>query len=223
MSLMIAAPPRRIAMLSYHTCPLATLGGKKTGGMNVYVRDLSRTLGELGLQVDIFTRSQDECQPRVKHDLGPNARVIHIPAGPEQPLAVNDLVAYIDEFVTGILAFAAQEGHVYGIIHSHYWQSGLAGEQLRAAWGGVPLLHMFHTLGHLKNQIARDESERAPQSRLDGEAHVAQIADRLIAATPIEVTQLCDLYGADPAKIVVIPPGVDIHHFTPWRGSAPSR
>ena len=81
--------PRRIAMLSYHTCPLATLGGKKTGGMNVYVRDLSRTLGEMGLQVDIFTRSQDECQPRVKHDLGPNARVIHIPAGPELPLAAR--------------------------------------------------------------------------------------------------------------------------------------
>ena len=35
----------RIAMLSYHTCPLAILGGKDTGGMNVYVRDLSRELG----------------------------------------------------------------------------------------------------------------------------------------------------------------------------------
>ena len=57
-------PPLRIAMLSYHTCPLAMLGGKKTGGMNVYVRDLSRALGEMGVQVDIFTRSQDECQPR---------------------------------------------------------------------------------------------------------------------------------------------------------------
>ena len=139
---MIETPPRRIAMLSYHTCPLATLGGKKTGGMNVYVRDLSRTLGEMGMEVDIFTRSQDECQPRVKHDLGPNARVIHIPAGPELPLAVNDLVAYVDEFVANILAFAAAEGHVYDIIHSHYWQSGLAGEQLRAAWGGIPLIHI---------------------------------------------------------------------------------
>jgi D-inositol-3-phosphate glycosyltransferase len=215
MSFMPEAPPRRIAMLSYHTCPLATLGGKKTGGMNVYVRDLSRTLGEMGLQVDIFTRSQDECQPRVKHDLGPNARVVHIPAGPEQPLAVNDLVAYIDEFVANVLAFADQEGLRYDIIHSHYWQSGLAGEQLRAAWGGIPLLHMFHTLGHLKNQIARDASEWAPQVRLDGEAHVGQIADRLIAATPIEVAQLRDLYGADPARIVVIPPGVDIRHFHP--------
>jgi len=29
-----------VAMLSYHTCPLAILGGKDTGGMNVYVREL---------------------------------------------------------------------------------------------------------------------------------------------------------------------------------------
>ena len=39
----------RIAMLSYHTCPLATLGGKDTGGMNVYVRDLTRQLGQMGI------------------------------------------------------------------------------------------------------------------------------------------------------------------------------
>ena len=43
--------------------------------------------------VDVFTRSQDDCAPRVDHDLGPNARVMHIPAGPERPLAVNDTVA----------------------------------------------------------------------------------------------------------------------------------
>ncbi|MEN6392605.1 MAG: hypothetical protein ABFD53_02195, partial [Anaerolineaceae bacterium] len=41
----------RIAMLSYHTCPLATLGGKDTGGMNVYVRDLTIQLGAMGVQV----------------------------------------------------------------------------------------------------------------------------------------------------------------------------
>ena len=49
----------RIAMLSYHTCPLAILGGKDTGGMNVYVRELTRQLGRMGIHVDVFTRSQD--------------------------------------------------------------------------------------------------------------------------------------------------------------------
>lgn len=214
---MSLTPPalRRIAILSYHTCPLATLGGKKTGGMNVYVRDFARALARLGVAVDVFTRSQDECQPRIKHDLGYEGRVIHIPAGPELPLSPDQVIAYVDEFADGILAFAAAEGLAYDLIHSHYWLSALAGERLRTAWGGVPLVHMFHTLGHMKNQIARSPAEMAPQARLDGEAHVVRMADRLIAATPAEEQQLIDLYGADPQKIAIIPPGVDTEHFAP--------
>jgi D-inositol-3-phosphate glycosyltransferase len=103
-------PPLRVAMLSYHTCPLAMLGGKKTGGMNVYVRDLSRALAKLGIAVDVFTRSQDDCAPRVVHDLGPGARVMHIPAGPERPIPVNDTERHLDEFVTNMLAFADARG-----------------------------------------------------------------------------------------------------------------
>jgi D-inositol-3-phosphate glycosyltransferase len=209
------ALPLRVAMISYHTCPLAMLGGKKTGGMNVYVRDLSRALAKMDVVVDVFTRSQDDCAPRVVHDLGPGARVMHIPAGPERPIAVNDTERYVDEFVANILDFAAREGLRYDVIHSHYWLSGIAAEALSRAWGGRPIVQMFHTLGHMKNQIARDLSERAPQSRLDGEAHVVQIADRLIAATPAEVEQLVWLYDAAREKIAIVPPGVDLAHFHP--------
>ena len=81
----------RVAMISYHTCPLATLGGKDTGGMNVYVRDLTRELGRRGIGVDVFTRSQDEHVPHVLHDLGFGNRIVHVPAGPEHPEAKNNL------------------------------------------------------------------------------------------------------------------------------------
>ncbi len=205
---------QRIATLSVHTCPLAMLGGKKTGGMNVYVRDFSRELGRQGILVDVFTRSQDDCQPMVKHDLGYGGRVIHIPAGPEKPIPVSEVGNYLDEFVAGTLAFAAQEGIHYDLIHSHYWLSGLVAEKLRDAWQ-VPIVHMFHTLGHMKNRIAQNESERAPEDRLLGEKHVIQIADRLIAATPAEEAQLNWLYGADMRKVRVISPGVDLERFTP--------
>jgi len=212
-------PVRRVAMLSVHTCPLAMLGGKKTGGMNVYVRDFSRELGRRGIQVDVFTRSQDDCQPRIKHDLGYGGRVIHIPAGPERPLPVLELSRYMDAFTDGVLQFAQSEDARYDLIHSHYWLSGLVAETLRSVWresqGHVPIIHMFHTLGHMKNRIAQDESQRAPQERLDGEAHVVQIADRLIAATPAEQEQLVELYDADPTMIDVISPGVDTERFRP--------
>ncbi|MCZ7665850.1 MAG: glycosyltransferase [Chloroflexi bacterium] len=106
------------------------MGGKKTGGMNVYVRDYSRELGRQGIQVDVFTRSQDDCQPMVKHDLGYGGRVIHIPAGPEKPIPLADITCHLDEFGNGVLAFAAAENIQYDVIHSHYWLSGLVAEKI---------------------------------------------------------------------------------------------
>ncbi len=205
----------RVAMLSVHTCPLAMLGGKKTGGMNVYVRDLSRELGRMGIDVDVFTRSQDDCVPMVNHDLGDRARVIHIPAGPQAPIPVAEVGHYLDEFAAGVAAFATAEGLHYDIIHSHYWLSGIVAEKLEAYWGETPIVHMFHTLGHMKNRIATEPGERAPQERIDGESHVMAVADRLIAATPAELAQMNWLYGAPMEKVIVIPPGVDLERFQP--------
>jgi D-inositol-3-phosphate glycosyltransferase len=202
-------------MLSVHACPLALMGGKKTGGMNVYVRDYCRALGEAGVEVDVYTRSQDDCQPMIKRELGPGGRVIHVAAGPERPIPVSDIPPYLDEFAANVIRFAAHEGIDYDLIHSHYWLSGLVAEKLRFAWGPLPIVHMYHTLGHMKNLIAADESERAPQIRLDGEVRVAQIADRLVAATPAEKSQLLQHLHADAAKIVVVPPGVDLKRFHP--------
>src|SRR5574341_1851196 len=126
--------PMRIAMLSVHTCPLATLGGKDTGGMNVYVKELTRELGRRGIRADVFTRSQDEHQPHVKHDLGHGNRVVHVPAGPEVPLPRSALYSFLPEFVEGVLRFAADNGAHYDLIHSHYWLSGAAAEELQAQW-----------------------------------------------------------------------------------------
>ncbi|MCZ2122777.1 MAG: glycosyltransferase [Anaerolineales bacterium] len=202
-------------MLSYHTCPLATLGGKDTGGMNVYVRDLTTELGKLGVRVDVFTRSQDEHVPHVLHDLGFGNRVVHIQAGPESPASKKDIAKYIPEFVEGIKQFACEKGIHYDLIHSHYWMSGLAAEQLSDAWGGIPIIHMYHTLGEMKNRVARSEDERADENRLNGERQVLRRADRIVVATLAELTQLRFLYHADARKLVVIPPGVDTAHFYP--------
>ena len=205
----------RIAMISYHTCPLATLGGKDTGGMNVYVRDLTRQLGCLGIHVDVFTRSQDEHVPHVLHNLGYGNRVVHVPAGPEIPVPKSELVDYIPEFVEGIKQFVAEKGIKYDVIHSHYWMSGIAAAALSDAWGGTPILHMFHTLGEMKNRIARSEAEREGEYRINGEKQVLRRADRIVVATLAEQTQLRFLYRADDRKLVVIPPGVDVSHFYP--------
>jgi D-inositol-3-phosphate glycosyltransferase len=204
-----------IAMLSYHTCPLATLGGKDTGGMNVYVRDLTRELGRIGIHVDVFTRSQDEHVPHVLHDLGFGNRVVHVPAGPEVPLQKYEMAGYIPQFVQGIRQFAEDKGIKYDLLHSHYWMSGVAAGALSDYWSGVPIMQMFHTLGKMKNRVAQTESEREGAYRVEGESKVIMRADRIIAATLAELAQLEWLYDADVRKINVIPPGVDTTHFYP--------
>jgi D-inositol-3-phosphate glycosyltransferase len=201
-------------MLSYHTCPLATLGGKDTGGMNVYVRELTRQLGRTGVHVDVFTRSQDEHVPHVLHDLGYGNRVVHVPAGPEVPLPKRELVNHLPKFVAGIQEFAANKGLNYDLIHSHYWMSGIAAKDLKAAWD-VPIVQMFHTLGLMKQRVARDANEMEGEYRIQGEQEVLRIADRIVAATPAELAQLQWLYRADTSKVVIVPPGVDISHFYP--------
>lgn len=204
----------RIAMLSYHTCPLATLGGKDTGGMNVYVRDLTRELGRLGVGVDVFTRSQDEHVPHVLHDLGYGNRVVHIPAGPEIPLGKDLLASSVPDFVAGIEQFARTKGCRYDVIHSHYWLSGLAALELRARWG-TPLVHMFHTLAAMKNRVARRPEEGESALRLQTELRLLAESDHVVAATRAEVAQFQWLYKTEVDHVEVIPPGVDPAQFYP--------
>lgn len=203
-----------IAMLSYHTCPIATLGGKDTGGMNVYVRELTRHLGQKGVHVDVFTRSQDEHVPHVLHDLGYGNRVVHIPAGPEVPLPKQELVQYLPKFVQGIQEFSEQKGLRYDLIHSHYWMSGVAGGMLKEMWK-TPIVHMFHTLGLMKQRVARLPGEAEGEYRLEGEREVLRIADRIVAATPAELAQIQWLYQVKIDHVVIIPPGVDTSRFYP--------
>jgi D-inositol-3-phosphate glycosyltransferase len=201
---------RNLAVLSVHSCPLAALGGKETGGMNVYVRELSRQLGLRGVQVDVFTRSQNPHICRVV-PLGRNARVIHIKAGPEEPVSKKKLFDYLPEFTSRVFQFARDGGVKYSLVHSHYWLSGWVGGQLKERWS-VPLVHMFHTLGALKNHVLRGKRDREPKRRLVVERHIMDVADGLIAPNPWEREQMI-LQHAPPSKVRVIPCGVDLRLF----------
>ena len=203
----------RVAILSVHTCPLAALGGKETGGMNVYVRATARELGRMGVHVDVFTRSQNPGIRRVV-ELGTGARVIHLPAGPEAPMAREVVHRHLPEFVDGVEAHRRAEGLEYDLIHGHYWLSGVAGLALRESWS-VPLVQMFHTLGRLKNSVAKTPAEVEPEIRLSEEDRIVRLADRVVAANVVERAHLAWYYGASTDRIAVIPCGVDTELFRP--------
>lgn len=202
---------KRIALISVHTSPLAPMGGRKTGGMNVYIRELSHELGKQGYLVDIFTRRSSSSEPDVDTAVGSNVRVIYLNAGPPAPLRPDEHDGCLSEFTANLMAFATLHNIRYDIVYSHYWLSGAVAAKLKEAWG-IGFVHMFHTLGHMKKRICVNEFYQ-PDKRIMTEAHILRWADRIIAATPAEQAQLRWLYRAGRRQIEVIPPGVNTKHF----------
>ena len=206
--------PRRVATISVHTSPLDQPGTGDAGGMNVYVVELSRRLAALGIEVDIFTRTTSSSLPPVV-PLEDGVTVRHITAGPFEGLAKNDLPAQLCAFTSGVMrAEAMREPGWYDVVHSHYWLSGQVGWLAKERWG-VPLVHSFHTLAKVKNAALADGDDPEPAARLIGEEQVVDAADRLVASTDDEAGQLVTLYGADPARVVTVAPGVDLDRYTP--------
>ncbi len=204
----------RVAMLSVHTSPLEQPGTGDAGGLNVYVLEVARELAKRDVEVEIFTRTTTaELAPTV--ELEPGVLVRHVTAGPYEGLGKNDLPGQLCAFAAGIMRTGAHapEGH-YSLVHSHYWLSGQVGWLAADRWQ-VPLVHTMHTMARVKNRHLAEGDAPEPSGREIGELQVVEAADRLIANTSGERSELIDLYAADPEKVVVVPPGVDLSVFSP--------
>ncbi len=206
-----------MAVLSVHTSPLAQPGTGDAGGMNVYVLQSALHLARRGVQVEIFTRATASADPPVV-PVAPGVLVRNVVAGPFEGLDKYDLPTQLCAFAAGVLrAEAAHEPGYYDIVHSHYWLSGQVGWLARDRWA-VPLVHTAHTLAAVKNAaVAEGHVAQAPEPplRTVGEQQVVDEADRLIVNTEEEAGQLVSLHHADPARIDVVHPGVDLDVFRP--------
>jgi D-inositol-3-phosphate glycosyltransferase len=208
----------RVAMLSLHTSPLAQLGRTRdAGGMNMYVRELARELGRGNTSVDIFTRRTDPSLPPIQR-INDNARLIHIPAGPEVILPTAELFPYVEDFTRRVLRFSERQPHSYDVVHSHYWLSAVAGMSL-ASVANVPHVTMFHTVERLKGtpQYGQAGSTTSPSGllRIEQEGRIATSVDRIIVSTEHELEQLHRLYGLPYSRFSIIPCGVDLDAFSP--------
>jgi len=209
-------------MLSVHTSPLDQPGTGDAGGLNVYVAETARLLARGGTEVEIFTRARSSDDPPVA-ELAPGVLVRHIVAGPFEGLSKNDLPGQLCAFAAGVMRTEArQEPDWYDLVHSHYWLSGQVGWLAAERWH-VPLVHTMHTMAKVKNLTLAEGDSPEPKIRVIGEQQVVAEADRLLANTADEAAQLVELYGADPARIAVVPPGVDLGVFTPTTDRAALR
>lgn len=208
----------RVAMLSVHTSPLDQPGTGDAGGMNVYVTDLARALAARGAEVEIFTRATSSAQPDVV-PLDDGVLVRHVAAGPYEGLDKGDLPGRLCAFTAGVLRTeAARSPGWYDVVHSHYWLSGQVGWLAADRWD-VPLVHTMHTLAKVKNAALAPGDDPEPAGRVIGETQVVAAADGLVASTSEEADDLVELYDADPARVHVVPPGVDLDLFGPDRPS----
>ena len=200
----------RLAFLSFHGCPVARLGEKDSGGMNVYVLQLARELARQGHLIDVYTRYHDPNDPQIV-DLGGGARIIHLKAGPYDETK-ETLYEYIPEFVINLQRFQRSEAVRYDLIHSHYWLSGRVGMVLSEQWN-VPHVSTFHTLARakLRARAGEDESEL----RLSVEENVMRRVDAIVVSTEQEKQDLVRLYRAVLRNVRVVPAGVDAELFQP--------
>ncbi len=203
---------RRVAMVSLHTSPLDQPGTGDAGGMNVYVLELARRLAARGVEVDVFTRATGSALAPVV-DVSDGIRVHHVAAGPYEGLTKNELPAQLCVFAREVLRTEAYHppGY-YDLVHSHYWLSGQVGALARDRWG-VPLVHTMHTMAKVKNAALATGDTPEPLTRLIGEEQVVAAADMLVANTDDEAKQLISLYDADPGRVEVVHPGVDLSTF----------
>jgi D-inositol-3-phosphate glycosyltransferase len=196
-------------MISMHTSPLAIPGVGDAGGLNVYVAELARRLGERGLKVDVFTRRDTHEAPEIV-DIHEHTRVIHINAGPAEYVSKEALPSLTEAFCAQL----ERRLDDYDLIHSHYWLSGQVGLQLKRSHG-TPLVHTMHTMARVKNSRLGNGQPVEPDVRERGEAAIVRGADVLTASTSDEAAELRKHYGARAEQIMIVPPGVDLHIFHP--------
>ena len=201
---------QRVAFVVFHACPLAAPGQGKSGGMNVYVRELAQALGEKGVQVDLFTRVHAQTKS-VTEQISPMVRVVHLPGGGPDA-SMDSMYQHLPQFLNAVRDFQQQNGLEYDLVHSHYWLSGWVGQRIAKEWR-IPHVVTFHTLGLIKMQSRAGEVEL--EERQVVEAELMASAQRIVAFSPHERDSMVKLYHADAGKVTLAPCGVDLSLFRP--------
>lgn len=201
-----------IALISEHASPLASLGGVDSGGQNVYVAELARSLSLRGYHVDVFTRWDNEHMPEVVTWI-PNVRVIHVQAGPVSAIEKEYLFDHMPEFTTNMARFIRTENVDYELVHANFWMSAMVASDLKKMFQ-IPFVVTFHALGYIR-KIYQGSSDKFPSDRIDIEKQIIKEADHIIAECPQDKDDLMLYYHAPQEKITIIPCGFNPNEFYP--------
>lgn len=199
----------RIALVSEHASPLASIGDVDAGGQNVHVAALAAALARRGHDVEVVTRRDDPMLPRVVWTSDGYA-VRHVDAGPAAHVPKDALLPYMPAFSRQLVSAWSRD--LPDVAHAHFWMSGLA--TLGAARSvGIPVVQTFHALGTVKRRYQGDD-DTSPSLRIATERMLTRRADRILATCSDEVFELRRM-GLDTDRVDTVPCGVDLAHFAP--------
>lgn len=202
----------RVAFISMHTSPAERAGTADAGGMNVLIRALATALQKTaGVDVEFFTRRSSADQPDVD-TLDDGIILHHVTAGPARPLPKSEIDQYIDAFRSNLEPLLAA-GH-FDLVHSHHWMSGVAAIPLARA-AGIPHVMTYHSVAAHPNSPLRDGEPPESPARLDGEVRCARESDLILAVSHHEAAVVIGRCQADPERVAIVQPGVDISLFHP--------
>ncbi len=197
----------KILIISFHTCPVNKLGQKDTGGLNLYVHQLSEQLGERNNSVDIFTRKHDVTDP-IKIDINKNSQLIHFDAG-DLDQTKNEMVDHITLFTDNVIEYIKKHSIEYDLIYSNYWMSGIIGSKL-SQFLSIPHIISFHTMGKTKRTANHMENES--DYRISQEIDLIKKSDAIIVPSLQERENLEHNYIHNN-NIYTVSPGVDLNQF----------
>ncbi|WP_368497907.1 glycosyltransferase [Herbiconiux sp. A18JL235] len=207
----------RIALVSLHTSPLALPGSGDAGGMNTFLLGVADALVAGGHEVELLTRATEARFGTADERRTPGGAVVRfLEAGPRASVPKSELATLAPAFGDALRALPR-----FDVVHSNYWLSGLAARPVAEEWGAPHVLSL-HTVAALKNARLAPGDTPEPASRLEGERMLARASDLTVTHTAAESEAVLELLGAEPTRVVTVPPGVDEELFRPG-AKAPGR
>ena len=184
-----------ILQISFHTSPFSSIGKFDSGGLNVYVQQISKHLSKTH---NLTVVTAEKAENFKTDNLSFHSMDLFEPG-----LNIEDKEIFLQEFKETLSrAFELQN---YDIIHAHYWLSGLIAKQISDELN-IPYVFTAHSLGVFLDGYNKE--------RVDCEKMVMESSNIITASSKYESNLITNSYDIDEKSIMQIPPGIDKEIFT---------
>ena len=185
-----------ILQISFHTAPFSSIGKFDSGGLNVYVQQVSHHLSK---NHNLTIVTAEKAENFKLNNL--NFQSLNLF---DSGLGTEDKEKYLQEFIEKLNKNYDLKS--FDVIHAHYWLSGLVAKHISNEFN-IPFVFTAHSLGVFLDGYNKE--------RVDCEKLIMNSSDLITASSNFEQTLISESYQIDKNKIKKITPGIDRSVFIP--------